>query len=235
MTPQSLMALGPVLLKAPPIDPDKDLVPVASMSVGPLVAVVPRDHPARTIDEIIARSKRKPVNVGNFAVGSGWQLTMSQLIKDTGGDFSVVNYKGTVSMLPDLYAGNLDMGAGTLAGMGGGLQKGLVRPILIVAGPRSRLLPGVPTWTDVGFTGPAYEDLIESNMLLAPTGTPQSVIDTLARLATTSVSESQPMKAVRNTLSADDLPLVGAELKLAVTRSWTAYRNLARTMKLAAE
>ena len=71
MTPQSLMALGPVLLKAPPIDPDKDLVPVASMGVGPLVAVLPKDHPASTINEVIMRSKKKPVNVGNFAVGSG--------------------------------------------------------------------------------------------------------------------------------------------------------------------
>jgi tripartite-type tricarboxylate transporter receptor subunit TctC len=235
MTPQSLMALGPVLLKAPPIDPDKDLVPVASMGVGPLVAVLPKDHPASTIHEVVMRSKKKPVNVGNFAVGSGWQLTLNQLAKDTGGDFSVVNYKGTLSMLPDLYAGTIDMGAGTLAGMGGGLQKGLIRPILIVAGQRSRLLPGIPTWTDVGFRGPAYEDLIETNMLLAPTGTPQAVIDTLARLATASVNESQPMKAVRNTLSADDVPLVGAELKQAVMRSWTAYRNLARTMKLGME
>ena len=235
MTPQSLMALGPVLLKAPPIDPDKDLVPVASMGVGPLVAVLPNDHPAKTMNDVIARSKRKPVNVGNFAVGSGWQLTLNQLAKDTGGDFTVVNYKGTVSMLPDLYAGILDMGAGTLAGMGGGLQKGLVKPILIVAGQRSRLLPGVPTWTEVGFKGPAYEDLIESNMLLAPTGTPQGVVDTLARLATASVSESVPMKFVRNTLSVDEVPLVGAELKQAVLRSWTAYRTLARTMKLGAE
>ena len=162
-------------------------------------------------------------------------VTLNQLAKDSGGDFSVVNYKGTLSMLPDLYAGTIDMGAGTLAGMGGGLQKGLIRPILIVAGQRSRLLPGIPTWTDVGFRGPAYEDLIETNMLLAPTGTPQAVINTLARLATASVNESQPMKAVRNTLSADDVPLVGAELKQAVMRSWTAYRNLARTMKLGME
>ena len=77
MTPQSLMALGPVLLKAPLADADKDFVPVASMGVGPLVAVVPKDHPANTINDLIARSKRKPVNVGNFAVGSGWQMTVN--------------------------------------------------------------------------------------------------------------------------------------------------------------
>ena len=42
-------------------------------------------------------------------------------------------------------------------------------------------------------------------------------------------------EVVRNTLSVDEVPLVGAELKQAVMRSWTAYRTLARTMKLGAE
>ena len=123
MTPQSLMALGPVLLKAPPVDPDKDLVPVASMGVGPSGRGAAQGPSSQHDERSHLRSKRKPVNVGNFAVGSGWQLTLNQLAKDTGGDFTVVNYKGTLSMLPDLYAGILDMGAGTLAGMGGGLQK----------------------------------------------------------------------------------------------------------------
>jgi tripartite-type tricarboxylate transporter receptor subunit TctC len=88
---------------------------------------------------------------------------------------------------------------------------------------------------EAGFKGPAYEDLIESNMLLVPAGTPQGVVDTLARLATASASESLPMKFVRNTLSVEEMPLVGAELTQAVARSWAAYRTLARTMKLGVE
>lgn len=122
-------------------------------------------------DEVIALSKRKPVNVGNYAVGCGWEMMLNQLIKDTGAQFNVV--KGTGAMLADLFAGHVDMGAGSLAGLAGGLKKGLVsRRSWSSDRNRHTKLPGIPTWVDAGFTGPAYEDLAEMNILMAPAGTP---------------------------------------------------------------
>ena len=235
MTLQSQMAQAPALLKKPLIDPDKDLVPIAAYGVGPVVAVLHKDFPAKTLAEVIAQSKRKPVNVGNYAVGSGWQMMLNQLAKDTGGQFNVVNYKGTGAMLADLYAGHIDLGAGSLAGMAAGIHKGLVKPVAVVVGQQSSKLPGVPTWVDAGFKGPAYEDLAEMNLLMAPAGTPQNIIDTLARLASASIHESPRIKAVRETLGAEDIPLVGAELRQFIGRSWPTYRRISREMNLSAE
>jgi tripartite-type tricarboxylate transporter receptor subunit TctC len=180
-------------------------------------------------------SKKKPVNVGNYAVGSGWQMMLNQLVKDTGAQLNVVNYRGTGAMVTDLYAGHIDIGAGSLAGLTGGLEKGLIKPMLIIIGSRSSKLPGIPTWVDAGFRGPAYEDLAEMNILMAPAGTPQIIIDTLARLVSASVSDSARVKSFRETLGADDMPLVGAELQQFISRSWPTYRKLSREMGLAAE
>jgi len=232
---QSVMAQAPALLKKPLIDVDKDLVPIAAIGVGPVVAVTHKDYPATTMQEIIALSKKKPVNVGNYAVGSGWQMMLNQLAKDTGAQLNVVNYKGTGAMLADLFAGHIDLGAGSLAGLAGGLQKGLVKPSLIAVGTRSSKLPGIPTWVDAGFRGPAYEDLAELNILMAPAGTPQNVIDTLARIVAVSITDSQRVKDVRATLGAEDTPLVGAELRQFIGRSWPTYRRLSREMGLSAE
>lgn len=232
---QSVLAQAPVLLKKPLIDPDKDLVPIAAIGVGPVVAVLHKDFPARTIEEVIALSKRKPVNVGNYAVGSGWQMMLNQLVKDTGAQLNVVNYKGTGAMLADLFAGHVDMGAGSLAGLAGGLQKGLVKPSVIIIGQKSTKLPGIPTWVDAGFRGPAYEDLAEMNILMAPAGTPQHIVDTLARTVSASVTDSERVKAVRETLGAEDTPLVGAALRRFIARSWPTYRRISREMGLAAE
>jgi tripartite-type tricarboxylate transporter receptor subunit TctC len=235
VTLQSQMAQAPALLKKPSINPDKDLVPIGAFGVGPVVGVLHKDFPAKTLDEVIAMAKQKPVNVGNYAIGSGWQMMLNQLAKDTGAQFSVLNYKGTGAMLADLFAGHIDMGAGSLAGMAGGLQKGLVKPVVIAIGERSSKLPGVPTWVDAGFKGPAYEDLAEMNMLLAPAGTPQNVIDTLAAMVSASISESPRMKTVRDTLGAEDTPLVGAQLRQFIGRSWPTYRRMSREMGLAAD
>lgn len=170
-------------LKAPATGGWVEVAPIAAIGVGPVVAVTHKDFPATTIQEIIAISKKKPVNVGNYAVGSGWQMMLNQLAKDTEARPNVVNYKGTGAMLADLFAGHIDLGAGSLAGLAGGLQKGLVKPSLIAVGTHSSELPGIPTLVDAGFKGPAYEDLAELNILMAPAGgTPQNIVDTLARL-----------------------------------------------------
>lgn len=231
----SQLAQAPVLLKKMPIDTDKELLPIAAMGVGPVVAVANRNFPVQTLDELLAYAKKRPVNVGNYSIGSGWQLMLAQLARDTGGQFNVVNYKGTGAMLMDLYAGTIDVGAGSLAGMGAGLDKGATKPIVITVGDRSRRLPGIPRWVDAGFKGPAYEDLAECNMLFAPAGTPPEVTRRLAELAVASVHESPRIKAVRETLFEEGPVLTGDALRRFIDRTWPSYRRLTRELNLSVD
>lgn len=232
ITLHSQMAQAPVLLKKPPIDTSKDLVPVGSIGVGPVVAVVHKDLPVRNLKELIELARKRPVSVGNYAIGSGWQLMLTKLAAQTGAQFTIVNYKGTGAMLMDLHGGQIEVGAGSLAGMGAGVQSGAVRPVVIIIGNRSSKLPGIPTWVDAGFTGPAFEDLAECNMLFGPAGTPPAVIDRMARLIHDSVSDSVRVKAVREQLAADDIPLTGIPLQQFIHRTWTSYRTLTRELGL---
>lgn len=235
MSLHSQLAQMPALLKKLPIDPDKDLLPIAAMGVGPVIAAVHKDFPAKTLTDVIAYSKKKPVNIGNYSIGSGWQLMLARLAKDTGAQFNVVNYKGTGAMLNDLYAGTIDMGAGSLAGLGGAVDSGAIKPVAVVIGERSRKLPGIPTWVDAGFKGPAYEDLAECNMLFAPAGTPPALVKRLAELVQSSVRESPRIKAVRDTLYAEDRPLTGDALKQFIARTWPTYRSLTKELGIAVE
>jgi len=100
----SQMAQGPVLLRRPPVNPDTALVPIGAMGVGPAPVVVNKNFPVKTLDELISYAKKKPVNVGNYAIGSGWHLMLNQLMNETGAQFNIANYKGTGAMLVDLYA-----------------------------------------------------------------------------------------------------------------------------------
>ncbi|MCL1962034.1 MAG: tripartite tricarboxylate transporter substrate binding protein [Desulfovibrionaceae bacterium] len=228
----SQLAQAPVLLKKMPIDTDKELLPIAAMGVGPVVAVVNKDFPAKTLQEVIAYAKTKHINVGNYSIGSGWQVMLAQLTKDTGGQFNVVNYKGTGAMLADLYAGTIDMGAGSLAGMGSGIDKGLVKPVVITTGNQTSRLQGTPRWVDAGFKGPAYEDLTECNMLFAPAGTPPEVLRRLADLFASSVSESPRIKTVRDMLYEESPVLTGDALRKYIDRTWPSYRRLTRELGL---
>jgi tripartite-type tricarboxylate transporter receptor subunit TctC len=235
LTLHSQPAQAPAMLKKMPVDPDKDIIPIASIGVGPVPGLVHKDFPVHNVAELIAYARKKPVNVGNYAIGSGWQLMLTQLAKETGAQFNIVNYKGTGAMLMDLYGGQIDMGAGSLAGVAGGIQKGQVRPIVIAIGNRSSRLPGIPTWVEAGFKGAAFEDLAECNMLFAPAGTPPAIVERLAALVRESVTDSPKVKAVRETLSADDVPLTGPALQEFIKRTWPTYRRLTREIGISAD
>ncbi|HPU53161.1 MAG TPA: tripartite tricarboxylate transporter substrate binding protein [Burkholderiaceae bacterium] len=235
MTLHSNLAQAPVLLKKVPLDTSRDLVPIAALSTGVGVGAMKKDLPVANLKELIELARKRPVTVGNYGIASGWHLMMLQLARQTGAKFDIVNYKGTGPMMVDLLAGQIDLGGGSLAGLGASIQRGSIRPFVITYGSRSSKLPGVPTWVDEGFTGPAFQSLAECNLLLAPTGTPPEVVNRLAQLAHESAQQSPRVKALIDQLGLDSGPIVGDELRRFIDQVWPAYRGLTRELGLAVE
>lgn len=227
LTLHSQLAQAPVLLKKPPIDPGRDLSPIASISTGVGPMVVKKELPVTNIKELIELARKRPISVGNYGLGSGWQLMVIQMAKQTGAQFDIINYKGTGPMLYDLISGQIDVGAGSLAGLSGAIQNGSIRALAIISGStRSSKLPGIPTLIESGMNGQAFTDLVECNMLLGPAGTPKSVVDRLATLVHESVRKSARVMAVRDQLGADDVPMTGEALQKFIERTWPTYRAL---------
>lgn len=232
-TLHSQLAQSPVLLKKMPYNPDSDLVPIGAFGTGSAPAVVRHDLPVNSMRELIEYAKTNPVTVGNYGIGSGWQIMVTQLIKDTGAKFTLVNYKGTGPMVLDLMGGNIDVGAGSMAGLAPGIQSGKFRAIHLISGnANNELLPNLKTWESAGFTGEAYTALQECNMLLAPKGTPQIVIDKIAAVIKSSVNESERMKMVMAQLGQTEAPWTGDVLTAKIKRIWPAYRNLTKELNL---
>jgi tripartite-type tricarboxylate transporter receptor subunit TctC len=233
ITLHSQLAQAPVLLKKPPIDTSKDLVPIGAYSTGVSPLVVKKDLPVKNLKELIALSKQRPVSVGNYGAGSGWQIMVTQLAKQTGGQFDIIPYKGTGPMVMDLMSGNVDIGAGSMAGMAGAIQGGQVRPIMLISGTSDNpLLPGMPNWADEGFTGPAFQSVQECNMVLAPAGTPDDIIKRIAHIIDISHTESPRMKGVLAQLGVTQPLPTGEGLKAFVARVWPAYQALTKELNL---
>ena len=235
MTLHSNLAQAPVLLKKVPLDTSRDLVPIAALSTGVGVGVMKKDLPVANLKELVELARKRPITVGNYGMASGWHLMMVQLGRQTGAKFDIVNYKGTGPMLVDLLAGQIDLGGGSLAGLGPSIQRGSIRPFVITYGGRSNKLPGVPTWVDEGFTGPAFKSLSECNLLIAPTGTPPEVVTRLALLAQESAQQSPRVKALMDQLGLESGPIIGDELRKFIDQVWPAYRGLTRELGLAVE
>lgn len=232
VTLHSQLAQAPVMLKKPPINPDTDLTPIGKISTGRGIMVGRKDLPGKSFLDIVESAKTKPISVGNYSIGSGWHLLMSEVGRQTGAKFDIVNYRGTGLMLPDLVGGSIDIGAGSFAGFAKVIEAGAVRPILIISEGKTPRYPDLLTWDDLGFKGEVFTDLSECNMLLGPAKLPQPIVERLSTLYVEAVDKSARVKALRHLLIADDKPLVGKELRDYIGRSWPLYRKMSRELGL---
>ena len=231
----SQLAQASVLFKKPLINPDTDLIPVAAVTAGGLPAAVHTGLSVKNVKELVELSRQRTVNAGNYSLGSGWHLLLSQLTKETGGQFVVVSYKGTPAMFTDLVGKQTDVATGSVISIGPFMQREGLRIIAIMSDRRSTKYPDVPTWAEQGFTSPAFTKLLEYNMLLAPAGTPKEIVAKISDTVADAAQHSQKMKVLLDMIGSDDQVLVGEPLTKMISEVWPVYRQLTTELKLTPE
>jgi len=160
-------------------DPVKDFAPVAIFGTGPNILLVHPSFPAKNIEEFLAVVKKNPgkYNYSSSGIGSTQHLTgeMLQLMINT--PITHVPYKGTGPSLTALAGGEVDFNFCNIPAAQPMLKAGRYRAIAITSAKRSQLMPELPTMIEAGL--PA--DFVTATWfgLLAPAGTPNSVITAL--------------------------------------------------------
>jgi len=231
----SQLAQASVLFKKPLINPDTELTPVAAVTAGGLPAAVHTGLSVKNVKDLVELSRQRTVNAGNYSLGSGWHLLLTQLAKETGGQFVVVSYKGTPAMFTDLVGKQTDVATGSVISIAPFMQREGLRIIAIMSDRRSTKYPDVPTWAEQGFTSPAFTKLLEYNMLLAPSGTPKQIIAKISDTVADAAKHSQKMKVLLDMIGSDDQVLVGEPLTKMISEVWPVYRQLTTELKLTPE
>ena len=161
-------------------DPVGDFAPISLIGREPGVLVVNPSVPAKNLQEFIAWVKSRPgqVDYASSGNGSGQHLFMALLASMTGMKLNHVPYRGSGQATTDLIAGVVSASIPGTAGMVGHIKSGKLRPLAVTGTTRSPQLPEVPTVIESGV--PGYEAYVWMG-LLAPKGTPESIIDRLQR------------------------------------------------------
>jgi tripartite-type tricarboxylate transporter receptor subunit TctC len=156
----------------------RDFVPVASLLNSELVMVVHPSVGVNNVKEFIALAKSKPgaLNYASSGVGSNYHMA-GELFKNlTGTDILHVPYKGSAGARNDIISGQIEMMFDSVPTMAQMIQAGRVKALGTTGKVRSAILPDVPTLSQAGVAG--YEATIWVGVM-APTGTPQPVVDLL--------------------------------------------------------
>ncbi len=168
--------LNPLLYSKLPYDPIKDFEPIGTIARGAAVLVVKADSPYKSLADIVAAAKAKPGVLTFASPGTG---TVAHLIEQlwegsSGIKLTHVPYRGVAQALPDLIGGQVDMYMGSVPTMQSHIEGGKVRALGVTSSQRSSVLKTVPTYTEAGIKG---VELASVWGLMAPAGTPRSVID----------------------------------------------------------
>ena len=159
-------------------DPLKDFAPIALTSYVPHVIILNDKVPAKTLQELIALSKKEPLNIATSGVGSSTHMTLERFKAATGANIVHVPYRSGGALMPDLMGGTIQA-AMTEFSTALPLHKGgKARIVAIASLQRSQLAPDVATFIEQGVKNFTAQSFIG---ILAPAGTPAPVIAQLQK------------------------------------------------------
>ncbi|MSP32154.1 MAG: tripartite tricarboxylate transporter substrate binding protein [Pseudolabrys sp.] len=173
------VAINQHWLKGLNYDPDKDLQPVALLTVVPLALVVPAKAPYSTMAEFLAALKTGKLTFASAGTGTPGHFAGELLKAKTKGNLTHVPYKGAGPALNDLLGGHVDLYFPGMPAAMPLLKNGLVKVLGVSSAKRSAIAPDVPTVAEAAAIKDFSFTLWQG--IFAPRGTPPAVI---ARLNT---------------------------------------------------
>jgi tripartite-type tricarboxylate transporter receptor subunit TctC len=151
---------------------------VAIVSNSPLMLVTNPSLAVKSVQDLVAYAKANPGTIHFSSPGYGTQPhLLGELFKvTTGASVTHVPYRGSSPAITDLIGGQVQMYFDNVANLLQYVQAGTLRAIALTSDVRSAQFPDLPTLAESGLP-----DFVATywNGVLAPAGTPASVIDRL--------------------------------------------------------
>jgi tripartite-type tricarboxylate transporter receptor subunit TctC len=157
-----------------------DFKPIAIIGDIPNVLVVAADKKLASVADVISRAKAAPgeLNYGHAGNGTASHLVGEPFARQAGIKIVPVPYRGNQPAVTDLLGGHIPMMFSNLAGTLPFMEGDKLKILATTGKVRSPLAPNLSTFAEAGIAG------LENGVwmgFMAPKGTPDAVIATLAK------------------------------------------------------
>lgn len=159
-------------------DPVKDFAPISRLTSIPAMLIVNRALPVESVAELIRHAKAHPGKLNFASAGNGTTSHLAgELFKTMAGvDIVHVPYRGGALAVTDLIGGQVQMMIDVMPNAYPLVRSGRVRGLAVSTTQRVSAAPELPTIAEAGV--PGFEASAWDG-ILAPAGTPQTIVDRL--------------------------------------------------------
>lgn len=171
----SVLVINPLMSKSLPFNVEKDLIAVAPVVYVPLAIAVRPDHPAKTLQDLVADSKSKDSFFATPGSASLSRLIGENINQLAGTRFVNVPYPTGGAAQTDVIGGRVPVLIDGLGGIAAHVKGDRLRLLAVSTQKRAKEFPNVPTIAEAvpGLVVPGI------NSLMAPVGTPPAILDQL--------------------------------------------------------
>jgi tripartite-type tricarboxylate transporter receptor subunit TctC len=180
----------------PTFDLIKDFVPISLIGTVPVMLAAHPSLGVKNAQQLIALAKSKPNELfyGSSGVGTAAHLAGELFNVSAGVKLVHVPYPGSSQALTDVLTGRIQLTFSSVSTTMPQVEDGKLVAIGVAERERVALAPDLPTLAEQGLTD--FEATIWSG-LMAPAGTPQDIVDKLARATDTATASADAIAALR--------------------------------------
>lgn len=229
MAVESSHAVNPNVYAKSAYDPVRDFAPISNLADVPNVLVV---NPALPAQDLAAFLKLLKADPNKYAFGSSGNGGLSHMngelfMKTTGTRMLHVPYKGLGPALNDLVAGQVQVVFDNIPSSYPLIQGQRIRPLVVAAKQRLKVLPDVPTYAEAGL--PAMNNPSWFG-LAAPAGTPAPVLDKLNAAVRQALADPATIDAIEKQ-GAVPSPMSRDEFGALIAQSYGHWKTVVEDIK----
>jgi tripartite-type tricarboxylate transporter receptor subunit TctC len=174
----------------------RDFAPIMLAVSAPTVLVVAPGLGIRSVPDLVSYAKAHPgkLSFASAGFGSAAHLSLELFKIATKTDIVHVPYPGSPQVLTDMLAGRVDGFFGPGSTIRGYTESGRLTALAVAEPKRSIFFPDIPTLAEAGVPG---ADSALWFGYMAPTGTPQVVIDKVSKAANEAMQSEEVVKNLR--------------------------------------
>ncbi len=210
LSPSSPIVIFPHVYKKLSYDPVTDLIPITPVCSNAQTFVVGRGVPesVRTLQDFVSWAKTNKTFYATPAAGSIMHFQGWAFARQAGIEMTHVPYRGMAAIVPDIVSGAVPTSMAVTGDIRQLVEAGTLRALAVTSAQRSRFLPNVPTFAELGYDQVTGVDWYG---LFAPAKTPQPVVEQLQQMVHAAM-KAKPVGDFLEQMGFDSYTLDSAQL-----------------------